>query len=456
MLSDKKLNEKREDKIMRYKENNNVIIIDDVMGKGKTSYMIQYINEHPELSFVYCTPLLAEVRRIKHACPLANFKEPVYEDGGRKIDSFNKLLESGENIVLTHSTFANATEETLDYIRDSDYVLVLDETLNTLENFNDVCSDNNQKVNKEDIKMLLNHNFIKVDEYGKVSWTADSYLGGKYSDVEKMAKNQTLLFLDDSMLVWQFPAHIFTLFKEVYVLTYIFDGSILKPYFQYHNISWEKRSVDCHNKRYELVEYRYDTNILSQCRQLIEIYDNAKANDFRNKSLSKSWYSKNKSELVKLKNNLKNFFKNVKKAKSDEILWTCPKEYQKDLQGAGYTKVRALSAEERKLPLSEREKQEKLLSCFLACNMRATNDYNKRSMLAYCCNMFLNPYIKKYFAKKNVKDNLHIEVNEELFALCCMIQWVWRSRIRNNEPISIYIPSTRMRNLFCDWLENRI
>lgn len=35
-----------------------------------------------------------------------------------------------------------------------------------------------------------------------------------------------------------------------------------------------------------------------------------------------------------------------------------------------------------------------------------------------------------------------------------MVQFIWRSRIRNNEPIHVYIPSARMRNLFIRWLND--
>ena len=34
-----------------------------------------------------------------------------------------------------------------------------------------------------------------------------------------------------------------------------------------------------------------------------------------------------------------------------------------------------------------------------------------------------------------------------------MIQWIWRSRIRNDQDINIYIPSVRMRNLLNSWIE---
>ena len=37
-----------------------------------------------------------------------------------------------------------------------------------------------------------------------------------------------------------------------------------------------------------------------------------------------------------------------------------------------------------------------------------------------------------------------------------MIQWIFRSQIRQYKPINIYIPSERMRELLIDWLNCRI
>jgi len=34
-----------------------------------------------------------------------------------------------------------------------------------------------------------------------------------------------------------------------------------------------------------------------------------------------------------------------------------------------------------------------------------------------------------------------------------MVQWVWRSAIREGNEIVLYVPSERMRNLFTNWLE---
>ncbi len=60
----------------------------------------------------------------------------------------------------------------------------------------------------------------------------------------------------------------------------------------------------------------------------------------------------------------------------------------------------------------------------------------------------MNPYEKKFFTSKGVK------VKENMYALSELIQWIWRSRIRDGQPINLYIPSKRMRTLLKDYLES--
>lgn len=430
-----------------------ITVIDSIMGAGKTSWAIQEINEHPEESYIYCTPFLDEVSRIKDASE-KKFYEPYY-NGGRKIDDFNKLLLDGKNIALTHSTFSNANVDTMEYLSNGNYCLILDEVLDILVDFNDVA---NERISKADIKMLFKENFISVDAYGKVTWLKDSYPGSKYYNVERIAKNGSLFYLDGAMLVWQFPPQIFAMFKSVYVLTYLFEGSLLKPYFEYHNLHYEKSTVDkLENGKYTLVDWHDDKSQREKYLELVDILDDSRMNNFNASALSKSWYLKqNRSELSVLKKNLTNYFRNITKAKSESILWTCPKDYRSELKGAGYNVVRQMTKEEKKLPTSEREKQEKRLKCFVPCNARATNDYADRSVLAYMFNMYANPYVKRYFSNKNKADGTNTEVNQDYLALSCLLQWVWRSRIRKGEPIKIYIPSTRMRRLFVEWLHGKV
>lgn len=66
--------------------------------------------------------------------------------------------------------------------------------------------------------------------------------------------------------------------------------------------------------------------------------------------------------------------------------------------------------------------------------------------LAYLINMYNNPMINKFFKSKNVT------IKEDDYALSCLIQWIFRSQIRDNKEINLYIPSSRMRYLLKEWL----
>ena len=99
------------------------------------------------------------------------------------------------------------------------------------------------------------------------------------------------------------------------------------------------------------------------------------------------------------------------------------KDYKSKLKGEGYSKG------------------------FIPVNSRATNEYKDRFNIAYPVNRFLNPYVKNFFTSNN------IEINENGWALSEMLQFIWRSAIRDGKEINVYIPSKRMRNLLKAWIE---
>ena len=128
--------------------------------------------------------------------------------------------------------------------------------------------------------------------------------------------------------------------------------------------------------------------------------------------------------IEKLKNNVYNYFTNKYASKSNEVLWTTFKEFMNKVKGKGYT------------------------SGFLSYNIRATNEFRDRKYLAYCVNVFLNPVYKQYFYAHG------FEIDEDNFALSEMVQWIWRSAIRDGKEISVYVPSKRMREMLFAWIED--
>jgi hypothetical protein len=62
----------------------------------------------------------------------------------------------------------------------------------------------------------------------------------------------------------------------------------------------------------------------------------------------------------------------------------------------------------------------------------------------------MNPMEERFFSQRD------IHVDQDLLALSDLLQWIFRSRIREGQPIEIYIPSKRMRTLLYKWLDGEL
>ena len=83
---------------------------------------------------------------------------------------------------------------------------------------------------------------------------------------------------------------------------------------------------------------------------------------------------------------------------------------------------------------------------WLHCGAKATNDWADTSHVAYLVNIHLRPVLVKFMAARGQ------DINQDIYAVSEMVQFLWRSRIRKGEPIVVYVPSSRMRSLLIGWL----
>lgn len=394
-----------------------VTVIDACMGKGKTTYVIDLMrNSASYKKYIYITPLLKEVERIRKAVASQKFKVPEDRKGhGSKYEHFKQLIEEGANIVTTHALFKKVDERLLGLLKREDYTLIVDEVFEVI---------NKVGFTKSDFDLLVDKGLIESEEYGRVVWKENPAYNGRFNDIKEMALAGTLYFVNDMAFAWNFPAKIFKAFEKVYLLTYMFDGQLQKYYYDFHGVSYVYKTIGDNG---ELVDYKDDKEERQKYRRLIDVYE-GRMNEIgeREYDLSKSWYERNPNKLSKLKNNLVNFFININKAKSRQIMWTTFKDYMDALKGRGYTKS------------------------FTSCTLRATNDYDDRTVLAYTINRYLHPIPKAFFTERG------IEVNEDLVALTDLLQWLFRSAVRKGEEVTLYIPSRRMRTLLTRWLEGEM
>ena len=71
----------------------------------------------------------------------------------------------------------------------------------------------------------------------------------------------------------------------------------------------------------------------------------------------------------------------------------------------------------------------------------------------YMVDIRINPFINQFFSIHDVKLTKY---DEDKYALSEMIQFIYRSAIRNNKDIYVYIPSKRMRNLLYEYTGPKI
>lgn len=389
-------------------------IVDSIMGSGKTQAVLRMINEDTDRNrkWLYITPYLDEVERVIRECPKKYFLQP--KNFGSKSLNFQTLVREGKNIATTHALFTYMNGETASLILDAGYTLVIDEAL---ENVSYV------PIKKWD-EQVMNGNFASINDEGAVVWEKSDYEG--VFDVYKAAADDgRLYYVEDGVYLSVFPYKILENFQDVYVLTYMFDAQIMRYMLDFNGVAYDKLSAKKTDAGYELIPYTnaYDHEYYAS---RIHILDHRKLNSVGDMywDLSSTWYKKHAKtgEVDQIGKNCYNFFHNIVHQTSDHCMWTTFKAYQDKVCPRSFKKG------------------------FLAQNARATNQFADRVAVAYTVNQFMLTPTKMFL------QNNGIAVDENAYALSNMIQFIWRSNIRQGGEVDVYVPSSRMRELLLDFM----
>lgn len=414
-----------------------IFIVDSMMGSGKSTWSIQYMKKRQKEGerFIYVTPYLDEVERVKKEC---GFCEPEQSKGG-KLESFKSLIIQNKNVATTHALFKILDQEAIELLSVG-YTLMLDEVLDVVQE---------STIPNGDIENMVELNILKYSD-DKTLVMGDIDIVNKKANEENkykeiatnlLRKNLELMVgKKTSALIWLFPLDLLDVFEDVFILTFMFDGYPMKGYLDNHGIKQLKKSVVCSNplelyedRVYKLVDYFKPD--LKSIKHLINVADKGKINEIGEKSntFTYSYWEKlvkdkNHLEWINLRKNINNYLKHfAPTTSSKKIIWTT------------FTKARSSL-------YSSSLKDDN----FVANNIRATNDYKDMNVVLYMVDKRYNPIIEQWFKSKNIK------IDEDLYAIGEAIQMIWRSAIREGNEIYLYIPSKRMRTLLENWIDNKI
>ena len=361
-----------------------------------------------------------------------------------------RLLSEGQNIVLSHELFKLLNDTAIAYIQEFEYTLFLDEEIEVMEL---------SGITQDDLKILKEQHLIETDLTSKrVRWL-DSQYHGDFDRTKREIQQKALYEVEPNIVLWQLPPGIFEAFRQVYIMTFLFRGSILYLYFQKYGIFFQYLHVEKDSQEKYYFSQGYEEvpdSEKTRIKSLLDVQSGILNTNYLPKSkrkrdvgeqsaLSVSWYQskKNKECISILKRNAVNYIQNYRHAPKNTVMWTTFKSVANKYENS---RMKVKCKRRERISCNECNIRPCVLN-FVPCNARATNQFADRTTLIYLCNTFPVPPVVQYLSQGTT-----VALDTDLYALAQLMQWVWRSAIRRGEKVSLYLPSARMRNLLLDWL----
>lgn len=463
-----------------------VEVRDQICGDGKTTDVLNEIKDKfkngCEDRYVIITPYLSECHDIAGTKPIEDdeYQRPIRDDDGSvkyfpnernlselrfKHPSFNNkegskaaslrfLMSNKNNIVSTHSLFTNIKLDTL--LNAEVYTLIIDEAIDIFSVCDLLPRKETNKLLKKDVLTLREDgqtlNFDRKFFGNPEKYTdEDPVKDTRYEEVAVLCDNHQLLLVNGNVLLWELSAELLKKFKKVIILTYLFEGREMSVYLKKHNIPYSIKKGSKGGKDIahliDLVEDNKLNSIgddyyalsstktkkpkMSDAAPVKEDFDNYR-DYIKEKSIFDSQTKAKNKKLLSvtevndvLRKNLKNVMENLWAAKSADRYFTCLSSNMVKIANKRYNKN------------------------WIAFSTKAVNNLSHTHHVAFLMNVFMMPYIKE------VCNNGKFSVDEDLVSLSHLVQFIFRSALRNGEPIKLYIPSSRMRNLLKDYLEGK-
>ena len=400
--------------------NTTITIKDYPCGSGKTTAMLKSFNKQEK--YLVITPYLSEVERVIEQSVGVEFVQPTTDGSTHltKLDSLRELLLTGCNIVTTHSLHEKLVPLAEEGLL-SDYNIIIDEVPDIVEQ---VAAKSKTSIKE----FYLNGGYIEVEENGLVCAT-DKWrqLREEVSDtlndkILTFAETGCLYLLGEHMFIWAMPRKLLTAGKSATIMTYKSEGSVITHYLKKLSVPYVIESSQ-----------QTEDAFRRQALDLITIKD---MGDISKLGLSYSRQGegmRSNNYCSKINNALRNLkSREFKGVELSNVLLTCKKE--------GWKK-----AEDKAGVFSKDSRMFNGVN-WIPNTTRGTNDYSHCSHLIYLYDKHINKNVARWLCDETDAFN-------DAYALTELIQWVWRSRIRKGEPITLYLPSPRMRSIFVDWLE---
>jgi len=413
------------------KNQTKVTIIDRPCGYGKTRAMLR--NLKPERQYLLIAPDLEQLSEyIKHSVvPLTEPQTWPETEHRRKRDHLQELLEEGHSVVTTHAMYTDIA-----YLAQAGllmrYDVICDEVLEVAEvatgEVTKTAGQRSSGVTMQSWKKLyLGNGYAVIDPETSLvipteKWEQSQDVRELSTNLYNMASVQTLYAVGDNILVNELPPVLLKAVGSLTIYTFMAEGSLMAAFLRRCGINYTHDVDQTANEKFR-----------EDAKRLITIEAMPKLRSILFSHTAQGRLTKTQASVVA------KVLKQLREGK---------------LKGADLTKVLVTSAKSKWFNDREGTKPGPFSSgsrMFDATNWvgnttRGTNQYRDCTHLIYLWCQHLNPTIAQFL---NVGDAAH----RDMYSLSELLQWVYRSQIRDGKPITLYLPSNRMRSILQRWLD---
>lgn len=412
---------------------NIIEILDALPGCGKTHAIFDYMNRHHIEKWIYLSPMKTEINeRVPREMDRTGMDFFIAEDRDKHEEYKTKVLQvkeallEGRNIACTHNLMLRFGKEHFDIIQLQGYNIVCDEELELITGYKGVSG--------KDITLLLENNSIEIDSVnGKVTCPGDILVGTKYDNFKRYADHGCMYAAIErnQFLVLQISPDMIHAANRFILLTYNYPGSIMDMFMQFNNITHKELEGVSTNKT--------SKEIIKQVSELVTFIETPSVKKWHNRknTLSATWWRTSVTEeIVEDLNKVVSSLMRYTKINSEETMITLPKNNITGYNEEG-KKVKRINPPRLSMEDS-----------YVVYNARATNEYAHKELCIHMLNLYPNQSVKVYLQDKG------FICNDDVYALNTFIQWLFRSRIRENKNIKVAILSSRTSSIFKEWLLN--